>query len=97
MTNFPIGDDGIAIIPSRDPTREEMVAWLKEQLPEICEFDLEEAIYWYSAEYHGGQGSNLYRALCASPFTPGPCSRGPIDGSEADFAYQLLIDDFAAE
>lgn len=41
-----------------------------------CELDVEAAAYWLASDYHGGQSSNLYAALCASPFRPGPLERG---------------------
>lgn len=37
-----------------------------------CRFDIEEAAYWLAVHYHGGGGSNLYRALCKSEYRPGP-------------------------
>lgn len=73
----------------QDPTRDELVAALA-RMPfadEFDEFDREEAIYWFAANYHGGQASNLYRALCNSPYSPGPLTYGPDESS------QLLYDD----
>ncbi len=63
----------------RDPTRQEMLDHLA-TLPfaaETDEFDREEAIYWFAADYHGGQWSNLYSALSTSPYSPGPLTNGP--------------------
>lgn len=37
-----------------------------------CRFDVEEAAYYLAVHWHGGGGSNLYAAQCASPFKPGP-------------------------
>jgi hypothetical protein len=58
----------------QDPTREEMLKFLTGSLlrSEASEFDVEEAIWWFASDFHGGQSSNLYAALCASPFKPGP-------------------------
>jgi hypothetical protein len=54
-----------------DPTIEELRAMLIERCPDADEFDREQAIYWFSADFHGGQWSELYAALCASPYRPG--------------------------
>jgi hypothetical protein len=58
------------------------------------EFGREEAIYWFANDYHGGQGSGLYRALCASAYRPGPLARSP----QSDYAfhmYDALVGRFA--
>ena len=47
-------------------------------------FIIEEAAYWFATWNHGGQWSNLYRALCASPFTPSPLANGPSDQIAAE-------------
>jgi hypothetical protein len=44
---------------------------------EFDEIDREGAIYWFAADYHSGQWSNLYEALSTSPYSPGPIERGP--------------------
>lgn len=57
---------------TRDPTLQEMRAFLSSYTgTSEFEFDVEAAIYWYSVHYHGGQGSNLYLAICTSPYRPG--------------------------
>ena len=38
---------------------------------------IEEAAYWFASWNHGGQWSNLYRALCASQFRPPRLASGP--------------------
>ena len=58
-----------------DPTADEMLLFLLSQ-PCRSEDDKDNAlaaIYWFAAEWHGGQSSNLYSALCMSPYSPGPC------------------------
>ena len=71
----------------KDPTRDEMLAYLKGNAPaEEDEFEIEEAIYWFASHYHGGQASNLYAALCASQYRPGMNRRGP----ESPYLYDLL-------
>ena len=62
-----------------DPTRDEMLEYLTSFTNplETDEFDREEALYWFASDYHGGQWSNLYAALCDSLFHPGPMASGP--------------------
>jgi hypothetical protein len=80
----------------QDPTRDEMLAFIA-SLPfasERDEFDTEEAIYWYASDYHGGQSSNLYAAICESPYSPGPCSNGPEPESIGADLYADLESEF---
>lgn len=65
----------------QDPTREEMLATLQASpyAEEEGEFAIEEAIYWFASDWHGGQDSNLYAALSQSPYSPGPLAEGPED------------------
>jgi hypothetical protein len=85
-----------AIIATRgfyvDPTIEEMRQALTDNVPEADEFDREQAIYWFANDYHSGQWSELYSALCASPYKPGAIERGP-DGLGED-CYQALVGEF---
>jgi hypothetical protein len=76
----------------KDPTHAEMYAFLETQAcgSEDIRFDIEEAIYWFAADYHGGQWSNLYEALCASEYNPGMCARGPSDA----FFYDMLVAEY---
>lgn len=76
----------------QDPTREEMRTALAEhaQLVEADEGDIEEAIYWFAADWHGGQASNLYEALCASPYTPSPIASRVEPDTAAEYLYTLL-------
>ena len=50
-----------------DPTRDEMLT----ALAGADEFEVEAAIYWFAADWHGGQSSNLYSALSTSRYRPG--------------------------
>jgi hypothetical protein len=72
----------IAIKPEEDhmadPTRDVMLDVLRD-FGDVDEFDVEEAIYWFASDYHGGQWTNLYSALSTSPYNPGPLRRGPED------------------
>lgn len=56
----------------QDPTRDEMLTLFKN---EEDSFNVEAAIYWFASDYHGGQATNLYEALCQSPYNPGPLER----------------------
>lgn len=80
----------------QDPTREEMLAFLAGdfQSDTLDAFDIEGAIYWFAANYHGGQGSNLYSTLSLSEFQPGPMCRGP-QGFAEQLAYEALEQHFA--
>jgi hypothetical protein len=54
-----------------------------------CRFDIEDAAYWLAAHHHGGQASNLYAALSASPYRPGACERDLPDDDERATASEL--------
>jgi len=62
---------------------------------EADEFDMEEAIYWFANDYHGGQSSNLYSALSTSEYRPGRMSNGPEEGSMGEMIYADLVDTFS--
>ena len=79
-----------------DPTRDELLEWLRDCADDILdlrgeevEFDIEEAAYWIAADCHGGQWSNLYAALCASPYSPGQLACGPMEGEPAWFLHEI--------
>lgn len=73
-----------------DPTREEMLTFLAAHQAE--EFDVEEAIYWFANDYHSGQWTNLYQALCASPYTPGPITNTPSEGMACELYAELVAE-----
>jgi hypothetical protein len=85
----------------KDPTREDMLAFLQTEkliltgsyIASEDDFDIEEAIYWFSADYHGGQWSNLYSALSTSEFRPGMNARRPY--AFAKDLYNMLVDEYA--
>lgn len=76
----------------QDPTREEMLACINADGLGGCadEFAIEEAIYWFASDWHGGQGSNLYSVLSTSEFKPGAIATGPEDF----YLYDLLVAEF---
>ena len=79
-----------------DPSREEMIEHIRKVYGrEADEFDIEEAIYWFATDYHGGQSSNLYSALSTSEYRPGRSSSGPEEGSMSEMIYSDLVDTFS--
>lgn len=80
-----------------DPEREEMLAYVA-SLPYAAEcdsLDVESAIYWYANHYHSGQWSNLYAAICESPYSPGLSECAPDVDSMADMLYSALESEYA--
>jgi hypothetical protein len=75
-----------------DPTIDEMRQALAKDMPELDEFDPQAAIWWFAANNHEGQWTNLYAALCASEYRPGPLEMDCPD--EAGDAYALLWAEF---
>lgn len=91
-----------------DPTRSELIAFIEAAYPAItcgevvcegdcpdgcgCRFDIEEAAYWAAVHCHGGQGSNLYVAICASPYNPGPCTSDLPDNESRMTASNLYCE-----
>lgn len=47
--------------------------------------------YWYCADYHSGQSSELYRLLCAIPYSPGRNESSPGDSVSA-IVYSMFED-----
>jgi hypothetical protein len=79
-----------------DPSRDEMIEHIRKVYGrEADEFDIEEAIYWFASDYHGGQSSNLYSALSTSEYRPGRMSSGPEEGSMGEMIYSDLVDTFS--
>jgi hypothetical protein len=79
-----------------DPSRQEMIEHIKGVYGrEADRFDIEEAIYWFANDYHGGQGSNLYSALSTSEYRPGRMSSGPEEGSMSEMIYADLVETFS--
>lgn len=83
--------------PIGDPTKEEMVNFLRSKSGgEDDEFDIEAAIYWFASDFHGGQTSNLYSALSTSEFSPGPMSNDVThEGETASMLYDELVAEYA--
>jgi hypothetical protein len=79
----------------KDPTHAEMFAFLTTQArgEDDLRFDFEEAIYWFASDYHGGQWSNLYAALCQSDYTPSQLSRVASN----PFFYDMLVAEYGGD
>lgn len=78
-----------------DPTYGELIDAVREQFPDADEADTEEAIYWFAADYHGGQWSNLYSVLCSAKFRPGHAAKHVTKGRTlAREIYSALADQF---
>jgi hypothetical protein len=72
-----------------DPTIEEMRGFLAD----ADDFEKEAAIYWFASDWHSGQWSNLYMAVCASEYRP-----GMLEGKcpeSAEELYESLVETFA--
>lgn len=76
----------------QDPTAQQMRDFLTTQAcGDDMSFEIEEAIYWFAYDFHGGQWSNLYSALSTSDFHPGPYAFQPED----PFMYDMLVAEYA--
>lgn len=53
-------------------------------------FSVAQGLYWYCADYHGGQNSEAYSVLSQLDYRPGACERGP-DDSTAQAIYEDLV------
>jgi hypothetical protein len=75
-----------------DPTLTEMQAVLGAygDAMEADDFDRAQAIYWFCVDWHGGQWSNLYSAMCQLGYTPSMCESGCEEGSMAAELYDVL-------
>lgn len=52
--------------------------------------DAAKALYWYAANYHGGQDSKLYSILSTSIYRPGLMESGVEGDDEAEAWYADL-------
>ena len=76
----------------KDPTYQELYDYLagNSDAKEL-EFEIEEAIYWFACNYHGGQWSNLYSVLSTSKYSPGAAAYGPSE----PYLYDMLVEEFS--
>jgi hypothetical protein len=57
-----------------------------------AEFVAQVAAYWLAADFHGGQGSELYEFLCQSDYRPGALECGPEVGSIDEIVYSEVAE-----
>jgi hypothetical protein len=73
-----------------DPDYDEMVAYIKGKFGnDVDEFDFNGAIYYFGSHYHGGQSSNLYRAMSETGYNPGAMQTEPVDFADYEYTYLL--------
>jgi hypothetical protein len=74
-----------SLMSHADPTRDELYEVLRQTGWEATaeDYEVEEALYWFAHDWHGGQESNLYVVLCNSQFTPSRLATGPDEDSNA--------------
>lgn len=73
-----------------DPTYKQMVDYIKGVFgDDVDEVDLNGGIYYFASHYHGGQFSNLYRAIHQSQYKPGTMERDPVDFTNYEYTYLL--------
>lgn len=82
-----------------DPTLEQMKQALTEATPpslrdETWGDDCLIAIYYFAAHHYNGQGSNLYKAVCAIGYNP-KCLELEDEGQGVQNAYETLAHAFA--
>ena len=82
-----------------DPTYQEMKKFLQESRCsqhslEADDSDCSVAIYYFAEQWHGGQSSNLYRAIYESGFKPGPSSSIETEDPWIKDMYDDLEDQF---
>lgn len=98
----PTRREMIAFLSNQDlESLPEDPAELKAVIREVLERDadgehasIEVAIYWYALLNHGGQASNLYAALCASEYKPGPITKMDSEGPVVAEFYKQLCKEY---
>lgn len=60
-------------------------------LREAGPFNASCGLYWYAADYHDGQDSELYRLLSTSLYKPGALEKGPEPESASKMIYDSLV------
>lgn len=86
-----------------DPTIEELRNFIKVKYAtlldeESIKNDGDVAIYWFASEYHSGQPSNLYIALCEVQYNPGRMINNIGDEDDTVcMIFNALLTEFADE
>ena len=88
-------------ISSNDPTKEEMLNFLKKRFkglidPKDSEFDMEQAIYYFAREHYDGQWSNLYSVFSTSDYRPSRLHNdiNDTEDEQSIMMYDALVDRF---
>lgn len=90
----------MATTAQSDPPYEDMVSYLNYQAANTPQIesdinDLEAAIYFFSRKYHGGMGTNLFKAMSQAKHRPLPSHRSAADISgAAQYLYGSLVGAF---
>jgi len=84
---------------NNDPTKQEMLNVLADTMNTNDGFndDAEEAMFWFSYNYNGGQSSNLYKVLSSSSFKPGRFQSKPDEHSIVLYMYNELVSQFGTK
>lgn len=82
-----------------NPTRQEIDAAIASwhNVNELDEFDIEQAIYWFAADYHTGLWSNLYSVASTSKYRPSPLEFGVSHEEIPGWLYDFLVTTFEME
>ena len=82
-----------------DPSKDEMVSYLKDFFGEDREMiDIEAAIYWFAKDYHEGQNSKLYSASSTSRYKPSSSYNNvKFEDESIIHMYDELVDKFSGE
>ena len=92
------GLSGLGAVGYRDPTKTEMMRFLKRRYRSLVdgfENEAEVAIWWFANYHYGGQGTNLYEVLSISPYKPGPYSKLEDEGEVVQMMYNDLVAEYA--
>lgn len=76
-------------------TREDFLRIAEAVAPGADPIEIEQAIYWWAADHHEGQWSELYSILSTSAYRPGPLESRPIPDSDAEAIYIAACDESA--
>jgi hypothetical protein len=75
-----------------DFPEESTAAPVPQDVQMMSPFDIAQALYWYCAEFHGGQWTNEYKVLSSLGYRPGAMERGiEPDNPDQERVYDGLI------
>ena len=64
-------------------------SWLS-SFGDDSKFDIAQGLYWFAADYHGGQTSILYSILSQLEYKPGASENKPDEGGVGEMVYDHL-------